>query len=109
MKPQMNTDEQQSGKAATKNLTAETLVVRKNRSARAAGHVSFDNSLCVNRTFAPPVRDATFLLTTEEYAQVASGNWIFKVRPRGVELRRGGISKSSRLYPRRLSASELCG
>jgi len=37
MKPQMNTDEQQSGKTATKNLTAETLVVRKNRSARAAG------------------------------------------------------------------------
>ena len=77
MTPQMNTDERQSGKAATKNLTAETLVVRKNRSARAAGHVSFDNSFCVNRTFAPPVRDATFFLTTEEYAHVVE----FRLQP----------------------------
>ena len=66
-----------AAKPQPKTSPQETLVVRKNRSARAAGHVSFDNSFCVNRTFAPPVRDATFFLTTEEYPHVVE----FRLQP----------------------------
>ena len=66
MRRQMNTDEQQSGKGATKNLTAETLVVRKNRSASVSPACEPRQLLLRQQDLCRLEADAAFFLTTAE-------------------------------------------